>query len=152
MFLQFSSFPPPLIKPDSRVWHQIFRQIFTFLARVFHLPAGTFAAYFKLFFISWLVHATPDYILRHSFHEGTSIQFFVPQAVDITFADSVIAITSQGIESLQTNRFHLGVRMVHVFPADMVGRLHAGAVNKLEEKPYSRIHGVVQVLTFKMAT
>jgi hypothetical protein len=101
MFLQRFRFHV-LTKSDSRVWHQTFRRMLTsnsnFLAAVFHLPRGTFTTYFKLFttfLISGLAHATGDYILHQNFSQGTSIQFFLLQAVGITFEDAVIALASR---------------------------------------------------------
>jgi len=69
-----------------------------FLASVLRLPRGTFTTYFKLFtsfFISGLAHAAGDYILYQNFSRGKSIQFFILQAVCITFEDAVIAIASR---------------------------------------------------------
>jgi len=68
-----------------------------FLANVLQLPRGTFATYFKLFtafFLSGLIHAIGDYMLFQNFSEGTSIQFFLLQAVGITLEDAVIALAS----------------------------------------------------------
>lgn len=86
----------------GRVWHQVLRKSLTsnskFLASVFRLPRGTFATYFKLFtsfFISGLIHAAADYILHQNFTNGKSVQFFVLQAVIITFEDAVISIASK---------------------------------------------------------
>ena len=47
------------------------------------------------FFISGLIHAAGDYILHQNFSKSQSIQFFVLQAVCITFEDAVIAIASR---------------------------------------------------------
>jgi hypothetical protein len=41
------------------------------------------------------MHAAPDYIFHQNFSEGTSIQFFVLQAVAITFEDAIIAVASR---------------------------------------------------------
>ena len=91
----------PLMKSDSRFWHQTHRKTFTshsnFLASALHLPKGTFTTYFKFFtsfFISGLLHAVAEYAIHQHFSEGSSIRFFVLQAVAITFEDAVIAIAS----------------------------------------------------------
>ena len=116
---------------DSRVWHQVLRKNLTshanFLANTLHLPRGTFTTYFKLFaefFISGVLHAIEEHVLFQNFPEGATVQPFVLQAVGITFEDAVIAIASRlgykdlGIQHLQADRFHVGVRVVH---ADVVG-------------------------------
>jgi len=108
---KFSVFPPFLTKSDSRVWHQVLRRPLTSntnsLTKALHLPRGTFTTRFKLFtnfFISGLIHATGEYILFQNFSEGKSIQFFLLQAVGITFEDALVAIAS-----------HLGYRKPSVF-------------------------------------
>ena len=47
------------------------------------------------FLISGLAHAAGDYILTQNFSEGKAVQFFLLQAVAITFEDAVIAIASR---------------------------------------------------------
>ena len=91
-----------LTKPNSRVWHQALRRELSsnadFLARAFRVPRGKFMTYFKLFtsfFISGLIHAAADYTLHQNFSGGGSMQFFVLQAVAITFEDAIIGIASR---------------------------------------------------------
>ncbi|KIM45589.1 hypothetical protein M413DRAFT_442253 [Hebeloma cylindrosporum] len=78
----------------GRVWHQMHRRTFTsnsnFLANVLHLPRGTVMTYFKLF----------------TFSESKAIQFFVLQAVAITFEDALIAIASR-LEYKESKGFKL---------------------------------------------
>lgn len=65
--------------------------------------------YFKLFtsfFISGLIHAAADYNLHQSFSESKAIQFFVLQAVAITFEDALIAIASR-LECKESKGFKL---------------------------------------------
>jgi len=102
MFLHRFVFHAILTEPNSRVWHQVLRRGLTtnadFLARAFHVPRGKCATYLKLFtsfFISGLVHAAADYPLHQNFFGGNAIQFFVLQAVAITFEDAVIGIASR---------------------------------------------------------
>jgi Membrane bound O-acyl transferase family len=127
-----------LIKPDSRVWHQVLRRSLTsnsnFLASTFRLPKSTFTTYFKLFtsfLISGLVHASADYILLQNF-SGGSVQFYVLQAVAITFEDAVIAIASR-LGYKQCKTFKL-IGFIWVFawftlslPMPMDPQVHAGA-------------------------
>jgi hypothetical protein len=137
MFLQCFRFHV-LTKLDSRVWHQTFRRMLTsnsnFLAAVFYLPKSTFTTYFKLFtsfLISGLMHATGDYILHQNFSQGTSMQFFLLQAVGITFEDAVIALAPR-LGYKQSKAFKL-IGVIWVFgwftfclPIWLGPQLHAG--------------------------
>ena len=83
---------------DSRVWHQSLRKYLTshanFLANTLHLPRGKLATYFKLFttvLISGLLHAIAEHLFFQNFHEGATVQYFLLQAVGITFEDAGIA-------------------------------------------------------------
>lgn len=81
-----------------------------FVADVLRLPQGKFKTYFKLygsFFISGLLHYAADYMLFQNW-SGTSIRFFVLQAVAITFEDIAIALASR----LGFNRNMLGFRVI----------------------------------------
>ena len=131
-----------LTKSDSRVWHQMLRRMVTahanFLANVLHLPKGTFTTYFKLFtsfLISGLIHATGDYILLQNFSEGRSIQFFLLQAVGITFEDGVIAL-AQRLGYKESNAFKLfGFAWVFAWfafsmPMWLDPEMHAGAIDE----------------------
>ena len=89
-------------KLDSRVWHQILRKNLTshanFLANTLHLPRGTFTTYFKLFtafLISGLLHAIEEHVFFQNSPESATVQFFLLQAVGITFEDAVIGIASR---------------------------------------------------------
>jgi hypothetical protein len=109
-----------------------------FLANVLHLPKGTFTTYFKLFttfFISGLIHATGDYTLLQNFSEGTSIQFFLLQAVGITFEDGVIALGSR-LGYKESNAFKLiGFAWVFAWfafslPLWLDPQVHAGTIDE----------------------
>ncbi len=68
-----------------------------FFAQVLRLPKGLFKTYFKLFgsfAISGLIHYGGDYMLLQNW-SGTSMQFFILQAVAITFEDMVIAVAAR---------------------------------------------------------
>ncbi len=106
----------------GRVWHQMLRKVsvillhkhvilanmsfchsqlltghMDFLAQALCLPKGTFKTYFKLFgsfAISGLIHYGGDYMLFQNW-SGTSMQFFILQAVAITFEDMVIALAAR---------------------------------------------------------
>ena len=105
----------------GRVWHQMLRKVYVhfiqayhpiniyfyrsqlltghtdFFAQVLRLPKGTFKTYFKLFgsfAISGLIHYGGDYMLFQNW-SGTSMRFFVLQAVAITFEDMVIALAAR---------------------------------------------------------
>ena len=99
--LLFFAFAAPLYKIGPSHLGQMFRRIFTShsknFARALHLPAGHDhdVLHFIFHFISGLMHAAPDYILHQNFSEGTSIQFFVLQAVAIIFEDAVVVNTSR---------------------------------------------------------
>jgi hypothetical protein len=104
-------------KSWGRVWHQLLRKIFNshgnFLANALHLPKNKFTTYFKLFtafFISGLLHAIAEYAFDHwqNFTEGpvATIQFFLLQAVGITFEDAIIAIASR-LGYKESNAFKL---------------------------------------------
>jgi len=137
-------FSHPLTKLDSRVWHQNLRRMLTsnsnFLAAVFRPPKGTFTTYFKLFttfLISGLMHASGDYILHQNFYQGTSVQFFVLQAVGITFEDAVIALASR-VGYKQSGVFKL-IGFVWVFawftfcmPLWLDPQVHAGTINQTD--------------------
>ncbi|KAF8954003.1 membrane bound O-acyl transferase family-domain-containing protein [Flammula alnicola] len=88
-------------KSWGRVWHQMMRKLLTghmdFFAKVLHLPKGTFTTYFKLFgsfFISGLIHYAGDYMLFQDW-SGTSLRFFLLQAVAITFEDAIIGLAGR---------------------------------------------------------
>ena len=98
---------------DSRVWHQSLRKYLTshanFLANTLHLPRGKLATYFKLFttfLISGLLHAIAEHLFFQNFHEGATVQYFLLQAVGITFEDAVIGIASR-LGSRGSNTFKL---------------------------------------------
>ncbi|KIM45592.1 hypothetical protein M413DRAFT_24764 [Hebeloma cylindrosporum] len=142
---------------DSRVWHQALRKSLTsnsnFLASAFNLPRGTFATYFKLFtsfFISGLIHAAPDYIFHQNFSNGKAVQFFVLQAVVITFEDTVIAIAS-GLGYKESKSFKL-IGLIWVFawftfcmPMYLDPTMHAGMMD--EANHVSLIQGLIRVAT-----
>lgn len=146
----------------GRVWHQMLRRIFTshsnFLAKALHLPKGTFTTYFKLFvsfFISGLMHAAPDYIFHQNFSEGTSVRFFILQAVAITFEDTVIDIASRlGYKESKASKLigFIWVFMWFTFcmPIWLDPQLHAGTVDeKMRAKEHvSLILGLMESLKF----
>ena len=135
-------FTTSLTKSDSRVWHQMLRRTLTahgnFLANGLYLPKGMITTYFILFtafFISGLMHATGDYMLSQNFSETTSIQFFLLQAVGITFEDAVIAL-AQRLGYKESNAFKL-FGFVWVFawfafslPMWLDPQMHAGALDE----------------------
>ena len=131
-----------LTESHSRVWHQMLRRILTshvnFIANVLHLPRGTFTTYFKLFatfFLSGLLHAIGDYILLQNFSQGTSIQFFLLQAVGITFEDAIIALASR-LGYKESNAFKLiGFAWVFAWfpfslPMWLDPQMHAGLIDE----------------------
>ena len=68
-----------------------------FLSQSLRLPNCTFKTYFKLFVsfaISGLIHYGGYYMLFQNW-SGTSMRFFVLQAVAITFEDMVIALAAR---------------------------------------------------------
>ena len=100
--ISFTLYPHHKNILDSRVWHQMLRKNLTshanFLANTLHLPRGTFTTYFKLFtafLISGLLHAIGEHVFYQNFPEGATVQFFLLQAVGITFEDAVIGIASR---------------------------------------------------------
>ena len=113
MYLQYLLLYILTIKLDSRVWHQTLRKNLTshanFLANTLHLPRGTFTTYFKLFttfLISGLLHAIGEHVFFQNFPEGATVQFFLLQAVGITFEDAVIGIASR-LGYKESNAFKL---------------------------------------------
>jgi len=129
-------------KLDSRVWHQHLRKYLTshanFLANSLHLSRGTFTTYFKLFttfLISGLLHAIGEHVLFQNFPEGAAVQFFVLQAVGITFEDAVIGIASR-LGYRESNTFKL-IGFIWVFawftfcmPMWLDSQLHSGKLYK----------------------
>ncbi|KIM45593.1 hypothetical protein M413DRAFT_24765 [Hebeloma cylindrosporum] len=136
---------------DSRVWHQLNRRALTsnsnFLANAFRIPTGIVATYFKLFasfFISGLAHAAGDYVLHQDFSKGNSVQFFVLQAVGITFEDAVIAIASR-LGYKQCTIFKL-IGFIWVFawftfcmPMTLDPQVHAGMVDETKHISLIRV-------------
>ncbi|KIM38973.1 hypothetical protein M413DRAFT_447332 [Hebeloma cylindrosporum] len=128
----------------GRVWHQTLRRMLTsnsnFIAAVLHPPKGTFTTYFKLFtsfLISGLMHASGDYILHQNFSQGTSVQFFLLQAVGITFEDAVIALASR-LGYKQSRIFKL-IGFIWVFawftfcmPLWLDPQVHAGTIGGMD--------------------
>jgi len=150
-----------IIKLDSRVWHQTLRKNLTshanFLA---YLPRGTFTTYFKLFttfLISGLLHAIGEHVFFQNFPEGATVQFFLLQAVGITFEDAVIGIASR-LGYKKSNAFKLigfmwVVRVVHLLHADVVGS-PSGALWKFISTGFQScsIHQALSRGIFKLAT
>jgi hypothetical protein len=91
--------------------------------------------YFKLFttfFLSGLIHATGEYLLSQSSSEGKAIQFFLLQAVGITFEDALIASASR-LGYRKANAFFKLIGFIWVFmwftfflPMWLDPQLHAG--------------------------
>ncbi|PFH47757.1 hypothetical protein AMATHDRAFT_151394 [Amanita thiersii Skay4041] len=85
----------------GRVWHQLFRRIGIshgrFLAhRVLNLRKGSIASFlvqvYIAFLLSGLMHLAGDYALLGSWSAGGAMEFFLLQAVGITFEISVLTI------------------------------------------------------------
>ena len=143
MFLHLFRFTTFLTKSDSRVWHQTLRRLLTsnsnFIADALHLPRGTFTTYFKLvttFLFSRIIHATKDYMLFQNSSEGTSIQFFLLQAVGIMFEHTLIAIASR-LGYRKPNAFFKLAGFIWVFawftfclPIWLDPQLHAGMMDE----------------------
>jgi hypothetical protein len=163
MFLDCFSFHKPFTKLDSSVWHQVLRKSLTsnssFLASAFHLPRGKFTTYFKLFtsfFISGLIHTAGDYVLHQNFSQGKSIQFFILQAVCITFEDAVIAIASR-LGYKECKAFKL-IGFIWVFawftfciPICLDPVAHAGMMDKGDHVNHIRVLIEFTRKTFRMA-
>ncbi|THH19422.1 hypothetical protein EW146_g1769 [Bondarzewia mesenterica] len=83
----------------GKVWHQNFRRLFTpvgkFIARIFGFKRGTNASsytqLYTAFFLSSLIHGAGDLMVDRKY-AGSSIPFFISQAVAITAEDTVIAL------------------------------------------------------------
>jgi hypothetical protein len=156
-----------IIKLDSRVWHQMLRRNLTshanFLANTLHLPRGTFTTYFKLFttfLISGLLHAIGEHVFFQNFLEGATIQFFLLQAVGITFEDAAIGLASR-LGYRESNTFKLiGFMWVFAWFTFCMPMWLDSQVYSESGKMYQENFSLVQVLKsfcsshgiFKMAT
>ena len=152
---------------DSRVWHQSLRKYLTshanFLANTLHLPRGKLATYFRLFttfLISGLLHAIAEHLFFQNFHEGATVQYFLLQAVGITFEDAVIGIASRlGYRGSNTFKLigYLWVFVWFTFYLPMWLDSHREHSGKLYQQDFSIIQFIKSFCTksrgiFKMAT
>ena len=123
----------------SRVWHQMLRKLLTghadFITKQLRLPKNTFTTYFKLFiafFISGLIHHSPEFIIYQKW-AGHSMEFFLLQAVAITCEDIIISLAARAGFSSKPSRFYKFIGFVWVFawftyslPKWIDERVHAG--------------------------
>ncbi|KAF5328775.1 hypothetical protein D9619_011605 [Psilocybe cf. subviscida] len=82
----------------GRVWHQMLRKFVTAhgsaAADILGLPKSTFRTYFQIyvaFLVSGILHMAGDYMCLQNF-AGVSLQFFLLQAVAITFEDVIMGV------------------------------------------------------------
>ena len=88
-----------------------------FITKQLRLPKNTFTTCFKLFlafFISGLIHHSAEYILYQKW-TGHSLEFFLLQAVGITFEDIIISLAVKAGLSSKPNRFYKFIGFVWVF-------------------------------------
>ena len=105
----------------SCVWHQVLRKLVTghanFIAKQLRLPKNSFTTCFKLFiafFVSGLIHHFAEYILYQKWG-GRSMEFFLLQAVAITFEDIIISLAARAGLSSKPNLFYNFIGFVWIY-------------------------------------
>ena len=109
-----------------------------FIAKQLRLPKNTFTTCFKLFiafFVSGLIHHSAEYILYQKW-TGHSLEFFLLQAVAITFEDIIISLATRAGLSSKPNRLYKFIGFVWVFawftyslPLLLDNVIHAGIMD-----------------------
>ena len=126
----------------SRVWHQMLRKMVIghadFIAKQLRLPKNAFTTCFKLFiafFVSGLIHHSAEYIIYQKW-TGHSLEFFLLQAVAITFEDIIISLAVRAGLSSKPNRLYKFIGFVWVFawftytlPLLLDNMIHAGIMD-----------------------
>ena len=88
-----------------------------FIAKQLRLPKSTFTTCFKLFiafFVSGLIHQAAEYVIYQKWG-GHALEFFLLQAVAITFEDIIISLAARAGLSSKPNLFYKFIGFVWVF-------------------------------------
>ena len=108
-----------------------------FIAKQLRLPKNTFTTCFKLFlafFLSGFIHQSSEYIIYQKW-SGHALEFFLLQAVAITFEDIIISLAARAGLSSKPNLFYKLIGFVWIFawfsyslPLLLDSMIHAGVM------------------------